>query len=278
MEKQSLEQLKGALENLIHQIENHQQNRNKIANVSKLVKSLNAFNEWQYNEETSEFLNLITGAICDPNGLGKLNLMLKNAKIPPKYYDIFYGMLYGGGEEEFVCIDCGAHCGLISDIILHCGGKSYVFEPNLYLNYFLNRKYKNNPNAILYQKAVDSKAYKTNFLMFENRMLSQGNRICSSKQDDKTTQSYEVEVIDLIDFIENEILKHHSQIYFLKLDVEGVEFEILERLIATKLYQKIRFIACEIHEYMFEDGETKLSSIQKQIKEQKIENIFLDWV
>ena len=93
MEKQSLEQLKGALENLIHQIENHQQNRNKIANVSKLVKSLNAFNEWQYNEEASEFLNLITGAICDPNGLGKLNLMLKNAKIPPKYYDIFYGML-----------------------------------------------------------------------------------------------------------------------------------------------------------------------------------------
>ena len=82
----------------------------------------------------------------------------------------------------------------------------------------------------------------------------------------------------MIDFIENEILKHHSQIYFLKLDVEGVEFEILERLIATKLYQKIRFIACEIHEYMFEDGETKLSSIQKQIKEQKIENIFLDWV
>ncbi|WP_276882907.1 hypothetical protein [Campylobacter cuniculorum] len=100
MEKQSLEQLKGALENLIHQIENHQQNRNKIANVSKLVKSLNAFNEWQYNEETSEFLNLITGAICDPNGLGKLNLMLKNAKIPPKYYDIFYGMLYGGGGKR----------------------------------------------------------------------------------------------------------------------------------------------------------------------------------
>ena len=117
MEKQSLEQLKGALENLIHQIENHQQNRNKRtttstknrhnANVSKLVKSLNAFNEWQYNEETSEFLNLITGAICDPNGLGKLNLMLKNAKIPPKYYDIFYGMLYGGGERNLFVLIVG---------------------------------------------------------------------------------------------------------------------------------------------------------------------------
>lgn len=277
MEKQNLKELKIALESLIYQIENHQQNRNKIANVSKLIRNLNALNEWQYNEESNELLNLISSALCDPNGLGKLNLMLKNAKIPPKYYDIFYGMLlYGGGH--CICIDCGAHAGLITDMILHCGAKSYIFEPNIYLNYFLNQKYKNNPNARLYQKAVDARAYKTNFLMFENRILSQGNRICQSKQDDKTRGTYEVEVIDLIDFIENEILKEWEQIYFLKLDVEGVEFEILEKLIAKKLYQKIQFIACETHEYMFEDGEMKLSRIKNQIETLGIKNIFLDWV
>lgn len=114
--------------------------------------------------------------------------------------------------------------------------------------------------------------------MFENRILSQGNRICQSKQDDKTRGTYEVEVIDLIDFIENEILKEWEQIYFLKLDVEGVEFEILEKLIAKKLYQKIQFIACETHEYMFEDGEMKLSRIKNQIETLGIKNIFLDWV
>lgn len=37
-------------------------------------------------------------------------------------------------------------------MILHCGAKSYIFEPNIYLNYFLNQKYKNKPNARLYQK------------------------------------------------------------------------------------------------------------------------------
>ncbi len=160
---------------------------------------------------------------------------------------------------------------------MHCGGISYVFEPNVYLNYFLSLKYKNNKNAKLYQKAVDAKAYKTQFLMFENRMLSQGNRICTSIQDDKTQKSYEVEVIDLVEFIENEILSKYAGIYFLKLDIEGVEFEILEKLIAKNLHKKIEFIACETHEYMFEDGEAKLLKIQKLIEEKNIKNIFLDW-
>ncbi len=97
MQKENLIELKNTLENLINQIENHQQNRGKIANVSRLIKSLNALNEWQVSEETNELLGLISGAICDPSGLGKLNLMLKNAKIPPKYYDIFYAMLFRGG-------------------------------------------------------------------------------------------------------------------------------------------------------------------------------------
>lgn len=54
MEKQNLKELKIALESLIYQIENHQQSKNKIANVSKLIRNLNALNEWQYNEESNE--------------------------------------------------------------------------------------------------------------------------------------------------------------------------------------------------------------------------------
>lgn len=34
----------------------------------------------------------------------------------------------GGDGYRPVCIDCGGHAGLITDIILHCGGQSYILS------------------------------------------------------------------------------------------------------------------------------------------------------
>ncbi|TQR61277.1 hypothetical protein DMC01_02095 [Campylobacter troglodytis] len=280
--------------------------------------------------------------------------MLYNARIPPKYYDIFYQMLaenMGGGggspsenvgslsqrgspsqnaeffqnnnafetcstsqakqqlseNEPFkngelaslepsynnevskarsslqiqedkapIVIDCGAHAGLVSDLCLHCGATVYAFEPNIYLQYFLKRKFEGK-KARLYQKAVGVKNYKTSFKVFQGRILSQGNRVVSSVQDKETSQSYEVEVIDLCEFIEKEFITQKKQIYLLKLDIEGAEFEILEKLITKKLYKHIKFIACETHEYMFKDGKARLEKLKAQISKAKITNILLDW-
>jgi FkbM family methyltransferase len=46
----------------------------------------------------------------------------------------------------------------------------------------------------------------------------------------------EVEVIDLCDFLE----KLNTPVDFLKMDIEGAEYPILEKMIATGVYKKIR--------------------------------------
>lgn len=161
--------------------------------------------------------------------------------------------------------------------MLHCGAFVYSFEPNLHLQSFLKRKYEKNKKVKFYQKAVSTFNGKTNFLIFEGRNLSQGNRIVASKQDENTQKSYEVEVIDICEFLTKEVLCDFERIYFLKLDIEGAEFEILEKIIKTKLYEKIEFIAVETHEYMFDDGEKRLSDIKNMIDRYKISNILLDW-
>ncbi|MBS4241544.1 FkbM family methyltransferase, partial [Campylobacter vulpis] len=172
-----------------------------------------------------------------------------------------------------LCIDCGAHAGLISDIILHCGGRVECFEPNIYLNFFLKRKFENNKNVKIHQKAVSNKAGKTQFLTFQNRILSQGNRIVESVQDSETSDAYEVEIINLCEFLEQK----EERIYLLKLDVEGAEFDILPHLIEKRFYEKIDFIVCETHEYMFENGYEKLEQIQKELQKRGVKNVFLDW-
>ncbi|TNB65172.1 FkbM family methyltransferase, partial [Campylobacter helveticus] len=171
-----------------------------------------------------------------------------------------------------LCIDCGAHAGLISDIILHCGGRVECFEPNLYLNFFLKRKFENNAFVKIHQKAVSNQDGKVKFLTFQNRILSQGNRIVKSVQDEQTHEAYEVECVNLCEFLEQK-----ERIYLLKLDVEGAEFEILPDLIEKKLYEKIDYIVVETHEYMFKDGVEKLKVIKKELEKRGVKNIFLDW-
>lgn len=217
---------------------------------------------------------LIRRTLCDSKGVDFLNLCLQNASVPHRYYFIFYKMPYQKSlcNHSPICIDAGAHKGIVTDMILQCGGISYAFEPNCYLAEFLRNKYQGNPNVILYQNAVSDRNYTTQFL--EYSLLSDGNRIVGG---DTSKKAYDVEVLDLTEVI-LEILSQYSKIYFLKLDIEGAEFEIIDKIITLGLWRKIDYIACETHERFFVDGEQKMQNLKRKLEENRIENILLDWV
>ena len=112
-----------------------------------------------------------------------------------------------------------------------------------------------------------------------NDSVSQGNRIDSGGDyNDCYNEFYEVEMVDLVRYINDVILKSHPRIYFLKLDIEGVEFDIIDKIIETKLYTKIDYIACETHERYFIDGAAKIKNLKKIINDNGIKNILLDWI
>lgn len=268
-------------------------------------------NPWRKYQTLKQFLAqlssipLIQNAICDPKGLSGFNLKLHNAHIQKHHCDIFYNLYYkaskgvfGGGattntrslnsldsdtnshvkSHKPVCIDCGVHAGLISDILLECGSIVYAFEPNKILHSFLESKYQNNPNIILHQAAVSDKNGTTTFLLSDS--TSQGNRISESGDNDSIYDdgSYEVQVIDLVEYINTHILTKFDRIYFLKLDIEGAEFDIMDKIMEYKLYEKIDFIACETHERYFTDGEAKIKKLRKLVKQANAKNILLDWI
>ncbi len=79
MKKEQLEVLKEALNGLIYQIDNHQQARKPIADVERIISELQVLNHWNKQENVYNALHLIQGAIADPQGLGRLNLLLDNA-------------------------------------------------------------------------------------------------------------------------------------------------------------------------------------------------------
>ncbi|MGX3011122.1 FkbM family methyltransferase [Helicobacter sp. 23-1044] len=285
----------------------------------KLVIALKNAASSAYNSDLQKRIALLTNATIDPNGLGKIDLMLHNAHIPKRYYEIFYKlplivqnskMQIGGGRSDkngnfaesrtkiaestldsakldsapnsandldsaIIAIDCGAHAGLVTDLFLHFGLKVHSFEPNAYLHAILAHKYRNNPSVILNKSAVSNKCGKTKFLLHD--ATSQGNALMLDNMQVAQTQEYdEVEVIDLVEYIARNILP--QRIFMLKLDVEGAEFDIMDKIIATKLYEKIDYIACETHERYFKDGKEKIKNLRAKIKQNNIKNIFLDWI
>lgn len=224
---------------------------------------------------------LIINALCDPNGLGKLELMLHNVYAPHHYYYIFHQLpLYIQKAQErgekVLCLDCGAHAGLMSDIFLWCGAQTHAFEPNPTILPFLKKKFSKqilDGEFVLNPVAVSDNDGEMDLFVDGGGALSQGIRIVGESKEMKSIQK--IQVVDLVRYIKE---LGDANIYFLKIDVEGAEFGILEKLIAEDLHTKIKYIACETHERFFSDGEEKMQKIRKLIREKGIKNIFLDWV
>jgi FkbM family methyltransferase len=223
-------------------------------------------------------LNLIVAAVSDDKGMGRLNLLMEHAHVEKKYHFIFQKMRSGD-----VCVDCGVNVGIATDIMRFMGGLVYGFEPHPDLFKFLSQKYQNDEKVILQNSAVwdknDTLDFQISSIENENVVaLSASSSLFSNITFKNNFKSVRVPVIDLTELIELEILKKHNEIYLLKIDIEGAEFDLIEKIISTGLYRKIKYIVCETHERNFENGLEKITRLHSLIKENKIENIFLDWI
>ena len=212
---------------------------------------------------------LLGGAIADKYGLGMLKLMLANAGVPEQYKTIFYDM-----PEKALCLDCGANVGLVTDIILFMNGKSICFEPNKTVLKMLYKKYKYNANVTIEDVAVSDKFSSADLCLYGQ--YDRGANICGFKGELEKPKnlSYAVKTIRLSDYIN----KLAEDIYLLKLDIEGAEFDVVPDLIKTGAINKCKYVVCETHSRFFEDGHQRMEILRKMISDFKINNLYMEWV
>lgn len=121
------------------------------------------------------------------------------------------------------CIDVGVHKGEILDDILKYSpsGKHYAFEPIPYLYKKLKLKYKN--NVSIYPYALSSKEGESSFQMVVNAPAYSG--IKNRNYDD--IKNPEIKVINVeLKRLDN-IIPKDEIINFIKIDVEGGEYDVL---------------------------------------------------
>lgn len=145
-----------------------------------------------------------------------------------KYDRLTQNILKERLQKESCCIDIGAHKGDILDIILRYApdGKHIAFEPIPELYRQLIEKYQE--KATIYAYALGKEEGIQNFNFVKNAPAYSGLKIRQYAIAHPIIENIEVEVRTLDSLISNE-----WHIDFIKIDVEGGEFDVLQGAVAT---------------------------------------------
>jgi FkbM family methyltransferase len=206
--------------------------------------------------------------ITDQGGFGGLYAKLSALGIPKKYYGMFIRMKAGD-----ICIDCGANKGKFINAALHQGAIVHAFEPNVYLADNLSKYFAG--RAEIHNAAVGTKDGTAGFVFDsedigdESGNIGAGNWVVGHRQNEKL----QVRVIDLASF-----LSEMPEIYMIKIDIEGAEFDLIPHLIKHGIHRRAKHIVVETHARFFPDGEARLADLKKLIAESDAANIDLNWV
>jgi hypothetical protein len=71
----------------------------------------------------------------------------------------------------------------------------------------------------------------------------------------------------------------YGDIAFLKLDIEGAELEVLERMLDEDLFARIRLTVAETHERKFHDLAPRFEKLRRAITDRyPATRVNLDWI
>ncbi len=186
-----------------------------------------------------------------------------------------YAHVMGLIGEESVCIDCGANVGQETVPWAEKGAEVFAFEPHPECFRVLKEKTEKFPKVRLYEQGVWHKNSRMNLYFRDGSTdvsVSESSSLLKGKPNVDDGFSVEVEIIDLIQFIRT----MDRKVDVLKIDIEGAEVELVQRILDEKVYEDVGLTVVETHEQIPEIRDDILR-LRKLIQEQGITNVSLDW-
>jgi FkbM family methyltransferase len=174
-------------------------------------------------------------------------------------------------------IDCGANVGDVTALFLDRGAIVHAFEPDPDARASLERRFGGNPALHVHPQAVGVDAGRLR--LFRRKASAAGDvsgTISSSliaRDIHDQAESVDVEIVDIFAFMAG----LGARIDVLKLDVEGSEAAILERLLDLRYDRRIGRIFIETHERFSDAIADSIARSRRRIAELGITNIDLDW-
>lgn len=178
-----------------------------------------------------------------------------------------------------IAIDCGANVGQVTELLAWTGATVYAFEPNPHAFRRLQARFGRWPNVVCINKGVWHEA-KTMPLYLHVRAeedpvkWSNGSSLLPFKSNVRPDQAVMVDLVDLPAF-----LRHlDAPVRILKMDVEGAECPILERLLDEGLLRNISCVLVETHDDKIPELRAATDAIRERCRAEGLTQIRLDWI
>lgn len=178
-----------------------------------------------------------------------------------------------------VVVDCGASIGDTIEVFLEKGAVVHAFEPNPAAVAHLKERFADAKDLTLYQKAVSDKNATASFFLHEDLgpetlKTANGSSLLDFKGNVDTAAPVEVETIDLAEFLQS----LDTKVTVLKIDIEGAELEVVNRLLDTGAYDVAEQILVETHERKIPELAERTEALRKRIADLGLtERINLEW-
>ena len=182
--------------------------------------------------------------------------------------------------SNFLFIDCGANVGDISSLFLSKGATVKSFEPDLLAYSYLLKRFAEKERIEIINKAVADSDGKAMFYYHKERLNKEGieftvsSSLLKEKKNVDDMHGVEVETVDLCRYIDS----IGREVDILKMDIEGEEIAVLNKMISEETYKKVGLILVETHETKIPGHKEKVASLKQLIQEKRINNIKLNWI
>lgn len=182
-----------------------------------------------------------------------------------------------------LAVDCGANMGVVTEQLAATGANVIAFEPDPFAFGTLEQKFGNNPKITLVNAAVGVGSGTVRLMRADNfgenpegasvksTILDGGRRIDAEN-------SVEVPLIDFPGWVKDKIATL-GEIAFIKMDIEGAELDILEKMDSEQLFANVRCLVAETHERKFKDLRDRYKALREKVAETYPPGkVNLDWI
>ena len=227
--------------------------------------------------ETSNRISELEGELKKSNQKARRKVM--NART-----DGFLDGVCGQLRQGDLAIDLRAHIGDVSAKLLETGADVIAFDPDPWAAEKIQERLGDNERFTFHAAAVGLQ--QAQIKLYRTVNLDETGKTVSVKSttlpgDQKTSEDgqdlLEVVQINFIEFV-TKIIAERGEISFLKMDIEGGELELLEKMDALNLFENIRCTVVKTYENRFKELRPRYRSLRADFaKRYGPSHVNLDW-
>ena len=197
-------------------------------------------------------------------------IWISYAKLIPDWFRL--------GKNDLV-LDCGANVGYITRFLASTGAQIIAFEPDPRAFAQLQKRCGHLPNVTLRNEGVWDKS--DTLPLFDHAegqedetAFTVGSSLISQKNNIDPNKSRLVNLIDLIEFLREQ----PRNVSLIKLDVEGAEIAILQKIVSENAWHLFDRMYVETHETKIPAQIPALADIRATLQKERIRHIKLNWI